>query len=207
LSIYENKTKCFYSWFKAKFIVYTNNKNKKKNVIGLSTVIIALFIFSMITNPLTLTTFGARSDVGFQDGLSDCQTGTSDAINGHSNAGHHSAAYMEAYNRGLASCNTGSNSGTSDTGSKGFNSSGSNPIETSQINWEELCNQYHDALSLKAPCSTYAQGTQLTQAGQQALFCLGGGLVTSLISLVGISNPGLATAIKVAQTAGERTCP
>src|SRR3954452_17058479 len=49
--------------------------------------------------------FGAKSDTGFQDGLSDCQTGTSNAINGHSNAGHHSAAYMDAYNRGLASCN------------------------------------------------------------------------------------------------------
>ena len=48
--------------------------------------------------------FGAKSDTGFQDCLSDCQTGTSNAINGHGDAGHHSAAYMEAYNRGLANC-------------------------------------------------------------------------------------------------------
>jgi|tagenome__1003787_1003787.scaffolds.fasta_scaffold20629562_1 hypothetical protein len=61
--------------------------------------------------------FGAKSDTGFQDCLSDCQTGTSNAINGHSNAGHHSAAYMDAYNRGLASCNTGSNAQPGNTGS------------------------------------------------------------------------------------------
>jgi len=39
-------------------------------------------------------------------------------------------------------------------------------------------------LSLKAPCSTYVQGTQLTPAGQQALLCLGGGAVITLASLV-----------------------
>ena len=69
---------------------------KRKNVIGMLTVIIASIIFSMISNPLILTAFAAKSNVGFQDGLSDCQTGISDSINGHRNAGHHSAAYMEA---------------------------------------------------------------------------------------------------------------
>jgi|tagenome__1003787_1003787.scaffolds.fasta_scaffold16963903_1 hypothetical protein len=79
----------------------------------------------MITNPLTLTAFSAKSDIGFQYGLSDCQTGTSNAINGHSNEGHHSAAYINAYNQGLASCgNSGSNSGD--------NSASSNQPSTEQ---------------------------------------------------------------------------
>ena len=110
---------------------------------------------------------------------------------------------------GLVSCGSfGSTSGTqSDTGSTGFDSSGNSNIGTSQINWEELCTQYHDSLNLKAPCSTYAQGTQLTSAGQQALFCLGGGLVANVASLVGHSDPGLTTAIKIAQIAGKKICP
>ena len=73
---------------------------------------------------MTLTAFSAKSDIGFQDGLSDCQTGTSNAINGHSNAGHHSAAYKNAYNQGLSSCgnscsNSGDNSASSNQPSNG----------------------------------------------------------------------------------------
>lgn len=59
-------------------------------------------------------------------------------------------------------------------------------------------------LSLKAPCSTYAQGTQLTPAGQQALLCLGGGAVVTLSSLINPSNAPLAAAI---QAAGQKVCP
>lgn len=84
-----------------------DNKNNRKNVIDIFTAITGSIILSTISSQLTSTAFAASSDVGFQDGLSDCQTGTSNAINGHSNAGHHSAAYMDAYNRGLASCNGG----------------------------------------------------------------------------------------------------
>jgi hypothetical protein len=50
-----------------------------------------------------------RSSVGFQDGLSDCATGTSAKINGASNAGHHTQAYMQGYKEGLNSCTANTN--------------------------------------------------------------------------------------------------
>jgi len=92
-------------------------------------VIITSLIISTISSQPISTVFGAKADVGFQDGLSDCQTGTSDALNGHSNAGHHSAAYMDAYNQGLTSC---SNSGSSDaSGSSSSDASGSSSSDAS----------------------------------------------------------------------------
>jgi hypothetical protein len=90
------------------------------------TVLFVSIFLSSIINISTLTSFGARPDVGFQDGLSDCQTGTSNAINGHSNAGHHSAEYMEAYKRGLDSCNISGSSSNINQGIKGDNVVSSN---------------------------------------------------------------------------------
>jgi hypothetical protein len=93
---------------------------QNKNTIQTLAIIITSLVISTVASQSISTAFGASADVGFQDGLSDCQSGTSNAINGHSNAGHHSAAYMEAYNRGLTSCNNsaagGSNSGNSNAG-------------------------------------------------------------------------------------------
>ena len=77
-----------------------NNKQNKNSFSIIIIITISLFLSSTV-NQSTLTAHGARPDVGFQDGISDCQSGTSNALNGHSNAGHHSAEYMEAYNRGL----------------------------------------------------------------------------------------------------------
>lgn len=97
-----------------------NNNLQNKSITTILTVItIAIIFLSPIFNQPLSTSLGVRpADVGFQDGLSDCQTGTSNAINGHSNAGHHSAAYIAAYNRGLVSCSKlGSNT------NKGFTSS------------------------------------------------------------------------------------
>jgi len=89
----------------------SNNIQNKTTTTTILTVLFASIFLSSIINISTLTSYGARPDVGFQDGLSDCQTGTSNAINGHSNAEHHSDEYMAAYKRGLASCsNSGSNS-------------------------------------------------------------------------------------------------
>jgi hypothetical protein len=112
------------------------NFNHKKKTIQISAVIIASLVLSTIASQSTFKVYGANSDVGFQDGLSDCQTGTSNAINGHSNAGHHSAAYMDAYNRGLTSCSNsaGSSSSGSDANSAGSSSSGSDTI-TASSDW------------------------------------------------------------------------
>ena len=51
---------------------------------------------------------------------------------------------------------------------------------------------------------TYALGTQLTPAGQQALLCLGGGAVITLSSLVNPTDAALAAGI---QAAGQKVCP
>ncbi len=87
--------------------------HSKKTSTKLAAIITAIVLSTLAGQP-ALKAYGSSSDVGFQDGLSDCRSGTSDALNGHSNAGHHSAAYMQAYNQGLASCNnSGSNNGDS----------------------------------------------------------------------------------------------
>jgi hypothetical protein len=90
--------------------INNNIRNKTTTTTTILTVLFVSIFHSSINNQLTFIAHGARPDVGFQDGLSDCQTGTSNAINGHSNAEHHSDEYMAAYKRGLASC---SNSGSS----------------------------------------------------------------------------------------------
>jgi len=92
-----------------------NNKQNKNSFSIIIIITISLFLSSTV-NQSTLTAHGARPDVGFQDGISDCQSGTSNALNGHSNAGHHSAEYMEAYNRGLTSCGP---SGSNDNANQG----------------------------------------------------------------------------------------
>ena len=57
---------------------------------------------------------------------------------------------------------------------------------------------------LKAGYFTYALGTQLTTAGQQALLCLGGGALITLSSLVNPTNAALAAGI---QAAAQKVCP
>jgi hypothetical protein len=71
------------------------------------------------------------------------------------------------------------NTGNSGTDTSGSGSSGTN----GGINWEDLCNSYHDILGLKASCSTYAHGFELTQTGQTALACLLGGSAGLLIPM------------------------
>ena len=57
---------------------------------------------------------------------------------------------------------------------------------------------------LKAAYFTYALGTQLTTAGQQALLCLGGGAVITRSSSVNPTDAPLAAGI---QAAGQKVCP
>ena len=90
-----------------------NNDSLQNNSITttvLTVTVLAISFFAIFSQFISTSLSATSAEVGFQDGLSDCQTGTSNAINNHPNAGHHSAAYMDAYNRGLASCSkTGSN--------------------------------------------------------------------------------------------------
>ena len=102
--------------------MYKGNIFQDKKVLSLMVIITSLLSSTIATQPIS-TVFGAKPDVGFQDGLSDCQTGISDALNGHSNAGHHSSAYMEAYNRGLTSCNNSDGSGSGSSDNSGSSSS------------------------------------------------------------------------------------
>jgi hypothetical protein len=59
-------------------------------------------------------------------------------------------------------------------------------------------------IGIKSSCSTYTQGNQLTQQGQQALLCLGGGAVNNIGSALGFINPGLSSSI---QSMGQKICP
>lgn len=88
-----------------------SNNLQHQGITTILTVLIVSIFLSSTFNHSTFTSLGATpANVGFQDGLSDCQSGTSNAINSHSNAGHHSAEYMAAYKRALSSCSkTGSN--------------------------------------------------------------------------------------------------
>jgi hypothetical protein len=174
-------------------------------------------------------TIQERYNSGYKDGSKDCLKGD-DVVSHYRESSsyiNHSQLYQQGYDQAVKDCannNDDSNnndqappSSSSDTSrsngddqsNTGPDTSGSSNSGTTGIDWEGLCNQYHSNLlfSLKAPCSTYAHGTQLTPAGQQALFCLGGGAIATLISLVSITNPGLAAGIKIAQSAGDRLCP
>jgi len=51
-----------------------NNTHNRKNEIRILTIITASIIFSIISSQLTLAAFGAKSNAGFQDGLSDCES-------------------------------------------------------------------------------------------------------------------------------------
>jgi hypothetical protein len=57
-------------------------------------------------------------------------------------------------------------------------------------------------LILKAAYFTYALGTQLTTAGQQALLCLTGGAVKTLYLLVNPTNAALAAGIAISTVVG-----
>jgi hypothetical protein len=93
-----------------------NRDNTHKSIIKIITFITIALFLSSIFNLSTFTSYAARPDVGFQDGMSDCQSGTPNAINSHSNAGHHTAEYMAAYKRGLDSCNNSGSNNNIDQG-------------------------------------------------------------------------------------------
>ena len=74
---------------------------------------------------------------------------------------------------------------------------------SSRINWEDLCNQGTSLglIHLAQDCSYYAHGTQLTQAGNQALLCLAGWSVLTLV------NPAAANAAQRLLSNTNTICP
>src|SRR6476469_6030656 len=85
------------------FVSNFNNKQNKNSFSIIIIITISLFLSSTV-NQSTLTAHGARPDVGFQDGISDCQSGTSNALNCHNNEGNHSAVYMEENKHRMTRC-------------------------------------------------------------------------------------------------------
>ncbi len=135
------------------------NTNQKKTIKILAAIITSI-VLSTIASQSTFAS--SISDVGFQDGLSDCRSGTSDAINGHSNAGHHSAEYMKAYNDGLGSCNPNTkllNNGNNNQNTGTDNSNQNNRIQAQS----QGANQHYSCFVLIGACGaqTNAQGQSL----------------------------------------------
>jgi hypothetical protein len=178
-------------------------QNKTTTTTTILTVLFVSIFHSSIINISTLTSYGARPDVGFQDGLSDCQTGTSNAINSHSNAGHHSDEYMEAYNRGLASCGTSNSSGNTNQVVTNDNSeiasvdsqqqaaSGPTPTingnnnltqsnETATLDFNSICNMLQSGLYDSCSQLINPDGI-LTPAGNTTIKCI----ITSAMLNVG----------------------
>jgi hypothetical protein len=140
------------------FIVNNVNNIQNKNTLSIFAIITISLFLSSIINQSIFTAHGARPDVGFQDGVSDCQSRTSNALNSHSNAGHHSAEYMEAYNRGLASCGTSSSSGNTNQLVTNDNS------ETAPVTSVDSQQQ-----TTSGPAPTINGNNNLTQSNETAL--------------------------------------
>ena len=181
----------------------TIHVNQNTKTIQYSAVIIASLVLSTIASQSTFNVYGANADVGFQDGLSDCQTATSNAINGHSNAGHHSATYMDAYKRGLASCNISTGSSGSNANVGGSGSSGAIDASTASSDWTLTVNLiqpqsvassatvnlngpfgYHDSQSSAtglSPSVTFTvPGTQVPD-GKQYQLCVHSNIVSATL--------------------------
>ncbi len=80
------------------------NNQKKKTTTILVLIITASIFISVGGQSAFAGSTADNTAIGFQDGLKDCRSGSFNHINSHSNAGHHSAAYIKGYNQGLNSC-------------------------------------------------------------------------------------------------------
>jgi hypothetical protein len=137
---------------------------QNKNTIQTLAIIITSLVISTVASQSISTAFGASADVGFQDGLSDCQSGTSNAINGHSNAGHHSDEYMAAYKRGLASCsNSGSNSNINQGVTGGNSVSSNEPLTQQQQSTALIAPQASTTQPSVTPQPTLNEGNDSTR--------------------------------------------
>lgn len=69
-------------------------------------VIITATILMMMVGVTTSASYATnKQDTAWNDGVRDCALGYSYWIDQHSNAGHHSAQYMNIYNQAFNSCN------------------------------------------------------------------------------------------------------
>ncbi|MDQ6724096.1 MAG: hypothetical protein M3Z01_07515 [Thermoproteota archaeon] len=116
-------------------MVTNNIIQKKKTIKILSSLIVVLFLSIVVSQSSFAASDSQNSAIGFQDGLKDCRSGTSNAINGHSNTGHHSASYMQGYNQGLTNCNkSGGNAGPGPSTGGNVGNAGPGP-STGGFNW------------------------------------------------------------------------
>lgn len=68
-------------------------------------IITALLMVVIITPSIVYAAAASNSQqVAWDDGTRDCALGYQYWINQHSNAGHHSSAYMDTYNAAFVSC-------------------------------------------------------------------------------------------------------
>jgi hypothetical protein len=98
----------------------------------------------------------------------------------------HTNEFMRGYNDGFDECSDG---GDSDEGTSDFEGGNNGQtIDGGNINWENLCIKYGDRIGISSDrCSQYAQGTQLTQDGEDFLVC-------NLITRVGPTLLGMDAA-------------
>jgi hypothetical protein len=125
----------------------THNKFKFKMLI----VVVVTLLFSMTISQSIPLSFGLSSNVSLY-ALDDCKSGATESFRYHTNAEYNSIFYTQGYNWNHVSCNnSGSNtsstqSSNTDTGT--YSSSNSNTGTNNGLNWESLCNQYHDLMNL-----------------------------------------------------------
>ena len=87
----------------------------------------------------------------------------------------HTDEFMRGYNDGYDECSEGGDSdgsGSSDEPDRDFGGDNDGQPSGGSINWENLCMNYGDLINISPDeRDRYAQGTQLTDAGEDVLAC------------------------------------
>lgn len=166
-------------------------RGKSVKVQPMNKIIVMLLLVTSSIVPFTITNVEASSkspyESGYDHAQDDCGLDTEDRYINQPGKGpsHHTERFMDGYNAGIADCDNGdddgSGNGDSDPNSGSSSSRGS-------VNWENLCIRFGDRIDISSnECSRYADGTQLTQAGEDFLVC-------NLIARVGPMALGLDVA-------------
>jgi hypothetical protein len=86
----------------------------------------------------------------------------------------HTNEFMRGYNDGYDECSGSGESNDPESNEPNGNLEDNNgqPPSGGRINWEQLCMRFGDRIDISPDeCSRYAQGTQLTQEGEDFLVC------------------------------------
>lgn len=68
--------------------------------------------------------------------------------------------------------------------------------QQSQTNWEQLCISYGGLVGIHTPCDQLAHGTELTQHGKIAIYCLMGGGMLTLLGVDQLTLKALANTVR-----------